>query len=168
MDPTSIENLKRLMDYEASRKAPPEAFPFLPDIPGGRYTDTRYFELEQEHIWRKSWLLAAHIDEVPEPGCFRLWDNAGQPVIIVHGEDGHIRAFYNTCSHRGAPVVYEPSGKAQRLVCQYHAWTMITGCPALSQRRKQPGSGTSSRCAASSQLLRQMCSCSSSKYRVSV
>ena len=83
----------------------------------------RFYELELAHIWRKTWLLAAHLDEVPEPGCFRLWENAGQPVIIVHGEDGAIRAFYNTCSHRGAPVVTEASGRSPRLICQYHAWT---------------------------------------------
>ncbi len=123
MNAATIRNLKRLMEYEASREAPPEGFPFLPDLPGGRYTDLRFYELEMEHIWRKTWLLAAHLDEIPEAGCFRLWDNAGQPVLIVHGEDDEIRAFYNTCSHRGAPLVTEASGKSPRLICKYHAWT---------------------------------------------
>lgn len=127
MNPEEIRTLRRLMEYEAARKAPPEGFPALPDIPAGRYTDPRFFELEQQHLWRKSWLFAAHVDEVPEPGCFRLWENAGQPVLIVHAENGAINAFYNTCSHRGAPIVTEPSGrrpgKHPRLVCRYHAWT---------------------------------------------
>jgi phenylpropionate dioxygenase-like ring-hydroxylating dioxygenase large terminal subunit len=123
MNAETIENLKRLMEYEAGREAPPEGFPFLPDIPGGRYTDLRFYELEIQHIWRKTWLLAAHLDEIPDAGCFRLWDNAGQPVLIVHGEDGEIRAFYNTCSHRGAPLVTEASGKSPHLICKYHAWT---------------------------------------------
>jgi phenylpropionate dioxygenase-like ring-hydroxylating dioxygenase large terminal subunit len=111
------------MEYEAARTAPPEGFPDLPDIPGGRYTDPRFFALEQQHIWRKSWLLAGHLDEVPEPGCFRLWETAGQPVVLVHGDDGVVRAFYNTCSHRGAPVVTDPSGKRPRLTCRYHGWS---------------------------------------------
>jgi phenylpropionate dioxygenase-like ring-hydroxylating dioxygenase large terminal subunit len=111
------------MEYEAARKAPPEGFPDLPDIPGGRYTDPRFFALEQQHIWRKSWLLAGHLDEVPEPGCFRLWETAGQPVVIVHGDDGVVRAFYNTCSHRGAPVVTDAAGKRPRLTCRYHGWS---------------------------------------------
>ena len=123
MKPEEIETLRNLMEYEAGRKAPPEGFPTLPDIPGGRYTDPRFFALEQAHIWRKSWLLAGHIDEVPEPGCFRLWETAGQPVVIVHADSGDINAFYNTCSHRGAPVVTDPSGKRPRLTCKYHGWS---------------------------------------------
>jgi phenylpropionate dioxygenase-like ring-hydroxylating dioxygenase large terminal subunit len=123
MDSAQIKTLRALMEYEASREAPPAAFPSLPDLPGGRYTDPTFMALEHEHLWRKSWLLAAHIDEVPEPGCFILWENAGQPVIIVHSEAGDINAFYNTCSHRGAPVVTEAKGRKVRLTCRYHGWT---------------------------------------------
>ena len=138
MTPDEIRTLRRLMEFEASRKAPPEGFPALPDLPAGRYTDPRFFALEKQHIWRKSWLFAAHLDELPEPGCFRLWENAGQPVLLVHGEDGEIRAFYNTCSHRGAPIVTEQSGrrpgKHPRLVCRYHAWTYSTSGELLAVR----------------------------------
>ena len=118
-----IEKLYRLMEFEAARTSPPVGFPALPDIPAGRYTDPAFFELEQTHIWQKSWLFAAHIDELPLPGSYRRWDNAGQPVVIVHGDDGVIRAFYNTCRHRGAPVVTEESGRRARLTCKYHGWT---------------------------------------------
>ena len=111
------------MEFEAARTSPPVGFPALPDIPAGRYTDPAFFELEQTHIWQKSWLFAAHIDEIPSPGSYRRWDNAGQPVVIVHGDDGVIRAFYNTCRHRGAPVVTEESGRRARLTCKYHGWT---------------------------------------------
>ena len=123
MTPEYIQTLRRLMEFEASRTEPPEGFPALPDIPAGRYVDPRFYELEQEYVWRKSWLLAAHIDEIPEPGCYMLWENAGQPVVIVHAESGVVNAFYNTCSHRGAPVVTEASGKSRRLTCQYHGWS---------------------------------------------
>ncbi|MGA1677793.1 MAG: aromatic ring-hydroxylating oxygenase subunit alpha, partial [Pseudomonadales bacterium] len=123
MTPAEIKTLRRLMEYEAARTAPPPTFPSLPDVPGGRYNDVRFFELEREHLWRRSWLLAAHTDELPEPGSFLRWENAGQPVVIVHDDDGRIRAFYNTCSHRGAPVVTEQSGKRPRLTCRYHGWS---------------------------------------------
>lgn len=123
MDVQEIQKLRRLMEYEASRKAPPTGFPDLPDIPGGRYNDQRFYELEMQHIWRKSWLLAGHVDEVPVPGAFRLWETAGQPVVIVHGDDGVVRAFYNTCSHRGAPVVTDKEGVRPRLTCRYHGWS---------------------------------------------
>ena len=123
MNEQEIDTLRRLMEYEVGRNAPPPGFPSLPDLPGGRYTDQRFYDLEQANIFRKSWLLASHIDEVPEPGCFRLWETAGQPVVIVHAEGGAINAFYNTCSHRGAPVVTDASGKRPRLTCKYHGWS---------------------------------------------
>jgi phenylpropionate dioxygenase-like ring-hydroxylating dioxygenase large terminal subunit len=123
MTEDEIRTLRALMEYEASRTAPPPGFPDLPDLPGGRYTDPRFFELERQHLFRKSWLFASHVDEVPEPGCFRLWEMAGQPVVIVHADGGAINAFYNTCSHRGAPVVTATAGRRERLVCRYHGWT---------------------------------------------
>ena len=123
MTPEYIQTLRKLMEFEAARTEPPTGFPALPDIPAGRYVDPRFHQLELDHVWRKSWLLAAHIDELPEPGCFMQWENAGQPVVIVHAESGVVNAFYNTCSHRGAPVVTEQRGQSRRLTCKYHGWS---------------------------------------------
>ena len=121
-----VVTLKAMMEWEGARIAPPVGFPALPDMPAGRYTSPEYYALEQNHIFRKSWLFAAHLDEVPEPGCFMRWSNAGDPLVIVHGHDGVVRAFYNTCRHRGAPVVTVNRGKAARLICSYHHWTYRT------------------------------------------
>ena len=122
MEQKEIDNLRLLMEYEAARTEPPKTFPTLPDLPAGRYIDPRFYALEQEHIWHKAWLFASHIDEIPEPGCFCLWEHTGQPTVIVHAEDGSINAFYNTCQHRGAPVVTEQAGRKSSLTCKYHGW----------------------------------------------
>ena len=50
MEQQEIQTLRALMDYEAARTEPPEGFPHLPDMPAGRYTDPRFFELEQAEI----------------------------------------------------------------------------------------------------------------------
>ena len=123
MEQQEIQTLRALMEYEAARTEPPESFPHLPDVPAGRYTDPRFFELEQAEIFKKSWLFAAHLDEIPEPGCYMKWEQAGEPVVLVHTEQGEVKAFYNVCSHRGAPVVTEPKGKRLRLTCKYHGWS---------------------------------------------
>lgn len=123
MSQNEIRQLRALMEYEASRTAPPVEFPTLPDLPGGRYTDPRFYELEVQHLWRKSWLLAAHLDEFPSTGSYRLWELAGQPVVLVRNAEDRINAFYNTCSHRGAPIVTDAAGQKDRLVCRYHGWT---------------------------------------------
>lgn len=134
MDAREIADLRRLMEYEAGRRAPPAAFPTLPDLPGGRYTDPRFFTLEKAELWRKSWLLAGHMDEIAEPDAFKLWETAGQPVVILHARSGAVNAFYNTCSHRGAPVVTEDRGKRARLTCKYHGWTYDDGGALVSIR----------------------------------
>ncbi len=134
MKAKDIANLRQLMEYEAARSTPPPGFPKLPDIPAGRYTDQRFYDLEKQHLWRKSWLFAAHIDELPEPGCYVTWENTGEPVVIVHAENGDVNAFYNTCRHRGAPVVTEASGKRPRLSCKYHGWSYALNGDLLSVR----------------------------------
>lgn len=123
MDAQLVERIKREIEFESTRSAPPAGFPDLPDIPAGRYIDPAFFELEQKHIWSKTWLLVGHTDEVPEPGCFRLCDEIGVPILVVRGKDRVVRGFYNTCRHRGGPVVREKTGHANPLRCMYHSWT---------------------------------------------
>lgn len=123
LDRATEDRIRQGFAYERGRKAPPEGFPKLPDIPPGRYCDQGFLALEDEYLWRRSWLYACHMDEIPEPGNFILWTNLGTSVIIVHGDDGEVRAFHNTCRHRGAPVVTEDRGKMRGFVCPYHGWT---------------------------------------------
>ena len=111
------------MKYERSREAPPESFPALPPIPTARYTSPEFFELEREHVWKKSWLLTGREEDFEGPGSFQTFDRTGSPLLLVRGNDGVLRAFFNTCQHRGAPVVRESCGTAKRLRCQYHSWT---------------------------------------------
>lgn len=109
--------------YERARKDAPPNFPSLPEIPGGRYTRQEFFDLEVEHVFRKSWVLAGHVDELPSRGSYKRFGKLlGSPILIVRGRDDQIRAFYNTCRHRGAPVVKDEAGRCNVLRCQYHSW----------------------------------------------
>ena len=123
MNQEQIDQLKDLIDYERKRKSPPKDFPKLPDLPGKRYTDKEFFDLEKEYLWKQSWLLAGHLDEIPEVGSYKLWDKAGQPVILVRKSKENVTAFYNMCRHRGAAIVLDEFGQSDKLVCGYHGWT---------------------------------------------
>jgi choline monooxygenase len=129
MNVTLDERVFREIRYERTRNEAPAGFPALPEIPGGRYTRQDFFELEVEHVFRKSWLLAGHVDELPFPGSYKRFTRLlGAPMLLVRGQDQEIRAFYNTCRHRGAPVVKEESGRCNVLRCQYHSWAYdLTG-----------------------------------------
>ena len=123
MDNDLIERLRGEMHYEFARTAPPEGFPAFHDIPVGRHTSDQFWELEQEHVWPKVWVLAGRAEDIAGPGDYFLFDELRLPIIVVRGKDSTIRAFYNTCQHRGAPVVRDPVGTARTLRCQYHSWT---------------------------------------------
>jgi phenylpropionate dioxygenase-like ring-hydroxylating dioxygenase large terminal subunit len=101
---------------------PPEAVP-VPPIPVERYRDEAFFALEQEHVWRRTWLFAAHESELVEPGAYKSFERSGAPIVLVRGHDGVVRAFYNSCRHRGAPLTRDDCGTAKRLTCQYHSWS---------------------------------------------
>ena len=141
MDAANTERFVRRfldgMEYEAARTAPPEAFPRFPPIPGGRYRDPDFLAAERAALWKRTWLYACHTDEIREPGSFMLWKLTGSPILIVHGKDGVIRAFYNTCRHRGAPLVKTDTGKCEGLVCSYHGWTYGLDGRLLNLRDKR-------------------------------
>ncbi len=123
MDEAEAQRIKDGMAYESQRDGPPEGFPALPIIASGRYTDPDFLALEEKHLWKKSWLYACHMDEISSPGDYLLWNRLGVAIIILHGDDGTVRAFYNTCRHRGAPIVQDETGRKNRLTCPYHGWT---------------------------------------------
>lgn len=123
MDEAYVESFRARSSYETARTAPPDGFPELPDLPLGRYTDPAFYELEQQYLFRATWLYAAHDSELVGVGAYKLCDIAGAPVLLVRGDDGEVRAFFNSCRHRGAPVVRGTCGTARMLVCQYHSWS---------------------------------------------
>lgn len=123
MDTNVLERIKAGMAYERSREAPPPGFPALPRIPSARYKDAAFLKLERERMWKRSWLYQAHADEIPNPGSFVVRRKLGSPIIITRDRDGVIRAFYNACRHRGAPIVREDAGEVRGFACAYHGWT---------------------------------------------
>jgi methanesulfonate monooxygenase subunit alpha len=86
------------------------------------YTDPRVFACENERIFMKTWLFAAHESEIRNVGDYITTSLLGQPLLIVRGSDGAVRAFYNTCRHRGSVVSAEPCGHAAAFRCPYHFW----------------------------------------------
>ncbi len=137
MDSQTVQRFLEGMKYEAARTSPPEGFPRFPDIPAGRYVDPDFLRLERDYLWRRSWLYACHLDELPEPGSFIVWRKTGTPILIVRGKDDVVRAFYNTCRHRGAPLAKEKCGKAEGFVCGYHGWTYGLDGRLLNLRDKR-------------------------------
>jgi len=91
------------------------------------FVDKDIFEAERRLIFDKSWLFAGHVSEFPKPGDFITRNVGGRPLILVHSDDGQIRALLNTCRHRGNLVCRERRGsKAEVFRCFYHGWIFNT------------------------------------------
>ncbi len=92
-------------------------------IPAAWYTDERIFELEKQTVFSRSWQFAAHADQLRAPGDFVTTEIAGEPIVIVRGNDNVVRGFFNVCRHHAAAVMTEPAGHASQMRCPYHGWT---------------------------------------------
>ena len=91
-------------------------------IPAPWYVDERIADLEAQTVFSKTWQVVGRVDQVEKPGQFVTSTVAGEPIVVVRGNDGVLRALYNVCRHHAAAVVTEPCGQASILHCPYHGW----------------------------------------------
>jgi Rieske 2Fe-2S family protein len=93
-------------------------------LPARYYTDPAIFAREMERFFFRMWICAGRATEIPNPGDFFVRVAMGESVVITRGDDGRVRAFYNTCRHRGTKYCSEEQGHfAGRIQCPYHLWT---------------------------------------------
>jgi len=91
-------------------------------IPAPWYVDPRIAELESKAVFGRTWQMVGRTEQVEKPGQFVTATVAGEPLVVVRGNDGVLRGFYNVCRHHAAAVVTEPCGQASILHCPYHGW----------------------------------------------
>jgi len=92
-------------------------------IPAEWYTDVRIAELERRTVFDTTWQMVGRVDQVAAPGQYLTATVAGEPVVVVRGDDRVLRGFFNVCRHHAAAVMTEPCGRARQLRCPYHGWT---------------------------------------------
>lgn len=91
--------------------------------PKAWYVDPRIAEYERGSVFARHWQVVGRIDQVASPGDYLTADVAGEPVVVVRGRDGVLRAFFNVCRHHAAIVMPQPCGTATAMKCPYHGWT---------------------------------------------
>lgn len=89
-------------------------------------TSTDLFERERREIFEKCWIYLGHESEVEKPGDYRRRTLVGRPLFFVRSNDGQVKVFLNTCTHRGALICRRDEGNADVLQCFYHAWSFNT------------------------------------------
>jgi choline monooxygenase len=92
-------------------------------IPSSWYTDGDLYQLELNTVFSNSWQLAGRADQLTKSGQYVTSDIGAEPIVVVRGNDGVLRGFYNVCRHHAAAVMTEAEGEAAQLRCPYHGWT---------------------------------------------
>ena len=86
------------------------------------FTDAQLYGQELRRVFAPSWLFLAHTDQFHKPGDFVTTYMAADPVIVTMDRDRRIRAFLNSCRHRGARVCRADFGSTRNFTCTYHGW----------------------------------------------
>jgi Rieske 2Fe-2S family protein len=107
-------------------------------LPRKFYMGEAEFRLDLEALWYRSWLFVAHECELPRSGDYLTAQIGEFPILVVRGVDGTIRAFHNSCRHRGSRLCSAGKGTVTRLVCPYHQWTYRLDGSLLGARDMPP------------------------------
>src|SRR5882724_6935341 len=92
-------------------------------IPAPWYTDQMLYQLELRNVFARSWQPVCRLDQLSKPGQYVTSEIAGEPIVVVRGNDELLRGVFNVCRHHAAAVMTEPEGTANQLCCPYHGWT---------------------------------------------
>lgn len=94
------------------------------DVPLEHFISRDFFELEMQKMWPKVWQFACREEHIPEVGDYTVYDIGRYSILIVRAEDDRIKAYRNSCLHRGTKL--KPSGTSGfsgDLQCPFHGWT---------------------------------------------
>ena len=107
-------------------------------LPSRYYTDPTILEQEIHRIFQRSWCYVGHVSDIATPGAYFTDEIGRQPIAVVRGGDGELRAFYNVCQHRGHILLKGRGSLSANIVCPYHAWNYgldgaLLGAPMTHQ-----------------------------------
>ncbi len=116
------------MDPQDARMLPPAA-----------YLSDELFEIEMERIFRHEWICVGREEQLRKPGDYFTIELLEEPMVVVRGPDGRLRALSNVCRHRYMKVAAE-SGNTGLFVCPYHKWTyeldgQLRAAPGMEDNR---------------------------------
>lgn len=92
-------------------------------IDASRYTDPGWAAIERERVWATTWQLACSVDHVKNPGDVFVYEIGRLSILIVCGTDGELRAFQNTCRHRGSELCDGHQQGLREIRCPFHRWS---------------------------------------------
>jgi phenylpropionate dioxygenase-like ring-hydroxylating dioxygenase large terminal subunit len=92
-------------------------------VPRARYTSPKFAALEFDRLWSRVWQVACRDEEIADVGDFCEYLIGDQSILVVRAAPDTVRAFHNTCLHRGTRLA-DGAGRFPKgcIQCRYHAW----------------------------------------------
>ena len=91
-------------------------------MPPSVYTSAEFLKSELADVFAREWVCVGRADALKAPGDYLAYELAGEPILVVRGQDGALRAMSNVCRHRMSTLL-EGAGNRRAIVCPYHGWT---------------------------------------------
>src|SRR5579875_581686 len=91
-------------------------------IPKERYLSAEFMDLEWQRRWRRVWLYAGPLSDLPEVGDYFTFEIGPESVLLVRSAADKVQAMYNVCQHRGRRIRPDGCGHARSFTCPYHRW----------------------------------------------
>ena len=94
-------------------------------LPTHFYYEPAHYLRELEAIWYANWIYLCRAEEIAEARDYKVVQVGNESVILTRNLEGELRAFYNTCRHRGSLLCAAEKGrfKGASIVCPYHQWS---------------------------------------------
>jgi nitrite reductase/ring-hydroxylating ferredoxin subunit len=91
------------------------------------YLSEDHARREEELMWSRVWQMACRLEQIPNPKDYIVYDIANTSILVVRQGDGGVKAFINSCRHRGMQLAKSGSrGHAAMIRCPFHGWTWDT------------------------------------------
>ena len=110
---TQYTELRALLDSRRPWHSLPQPF----------YNDPKMHQADLDLIWSKSWIFVAASAELPKGETLQTVQIGAASVLLARAKDGVVRAFHNSCRHRGSRLCASHKANSPRIVCPYHQWT---------------------------------------------
>jgi phenylpropionate dioxygenase-like ring-hydroxylating dioxygenase large terminal subunit len=91
-------------------------------MPRSVYTSQEFLEAELKEVFAREWICIGRASSLRNPGDYVAYELAGEPIVVLRGADGALKALSNVCRHRMSTIL-EGTGNRRAIVCPYHGWT---------------------------------------------
>ncbi|MCP4841942.1 MAG: aromatic ring-hydroxylating dioxygenase subunit alpha [Halieaceae bacterium] len=114
---------KETVEVPAALRESTDSYLGSDDLSVDRYISREFFDREVETVWRKTWQVACRENRLRNPGDYFVYDIVNDSILLARTEAGELKAYYNSCLHRGRALKRGSGHGADNIRCPYHGWT---------------------------------------------